>query len=142
MSPAEKNTRGLSISPVRHRRHVRKEIPTMRYISIYTHAPVSGPPSAEMIANMTALIEEGMKEGWLVTTEGVSFGDKPILVRSRKGKVSITDGPFTEAKEVLGGYAIMEARDRAHVLQLTEKFLEVAGDGTCEIHELYAAPQH
>lgn len=113
----------------------------MRYISIYTHEPMSGPPSAEHIATMTALIEEGMKAGWLVTTEGISFGDKPMLVRSRKGKVTVTDGPFTEAKEILGGYAIMEARDREHVLELTRRFLAVAGDGTCEIHELYAAPE-
>ncbi len=112
----------------------------MRYLSIYTHEPMSGPPSAELIANMNALIAEGMKEGWLVTTEGISGGDKPMKVHSRKGKVTVTDGPFTEAKELLGGFAIMEARDRAHVLQLTEKFLAVAGDGTCEVHELYSAP--
>jgi hypothetical protein len=113
----------------------------MRYVSIYTHEPNPNPPTPELIANMTALIEEGMKAGWLITTEGISFGDKPMLVRSRKGKITVTDGPFTEAKEILGGYAIMEARDREHVLELARKFLAVAGDGTCEIHELYAAPE-
>lgn len=112
----------------------------MRFISIYTHEGPSAPPSPEIILKMTALIEEGMKAGWLVTTEGVHFGGKPIRVRSRRGEVSVTDGPFTETKEVLGGYAILEARDREHVLELTRKFLAVAGDGTCEIHELFAAP--
>jgi hypothetical protein len=83
-----------------------------------------------------------MKEGWLVTTEGVHFGDKPIKVsRSKAGKVTVTDGPFTEAKEVLGGYAILDARDREHVIELTRRFLEVAGDGTCEVHELYDRAQ-
>jgi hypothetical protein len=130
----------VSIPPGALRRLVRKEIQTMRYVSIYTHEPNPHPPTPELIANMTALIEEGMKDGWLITTEGISFGDKPMLVRSRKGKITVTDGPFTEAKEVLGGYAIMEARDREHVLELARKFLAVAGDGTCEIHELYAQP--
>jgi hypothetical protein len=109
----------------------------MRFISIYTHEGPSSPPSPELIAEMGALIEEGMKSGWLVTTEGVQFGEKPVRVRSRRGKLIITDGPFTEAKELLGGYAILEAKDREHVLELTRKFLAVAGDGTCEIHELF-----
>jgi len=113
----------------------------MKFISIYTHEPVSGPPSQEMMAKMGALIEEGMKSGWLLATEGVSFSDKPVKVSSRKGKVTVTDGPFSEAKEVLGGYALIEAKDRAHVLELTRKFLSVAGDGTCEIHELYREPK-
>ena len=113
----------------------------MKFISIYTHAPVSGPPSSEMIAKMGALIEEGMKTGWLIATEGVSFSDKPIRVASQKGKVTVTDGPFAEAKEVLGGYALIEAKDRNHVLELTRSFLAVAGDGTCEVHELFQQPK-
>jgi hypothetical protein len=112
----------------------------MKFLSIYTHEPNPAGPSPEMMAKMGALIEEGMKAGWLIATEGVSFSDKPMRVASRKGKVTVTDGPFAEAKEVLGGYALMEARDREHVLELTRKFLTVAGDGTCEIHELFAPP--
>ncbi|HVZ71509.1 MAG TPA: YciI family protein [Polyangia bacterium] len=114
----------------------------MRYISIFTNeGKQAHPPSPEMMAKMGALIEKGMKEGWLIQTEGVSFSDKPIKVSSKKGKITVTDGPFAEAKEVLGGYALMEARDREHVLQLTRDFLAVAGDGTCEIHELYEMPK-
>jgi hypothetical protein len=113
----------------------------MKFISIYTHEPVSGPPSSEMIAKMGALIEEGMKAGWLIATEGVSFSDKPIRVASKNGKVTVTDGPFAEAKEVLGGYALIEAKDRPHVLELTRSFLSVAGDGTCEVHELFQQPK-
>ncbi len=117
----------------------------MRYISIFTNennennAPT--PPSPEMMAKMGALIEQGMKAGWLIATEGVCFGERPLRVSSRKGKVTVVDGPFSEAKEVLGGYAIMEAKDREHVLELTRQFLAVAGDGTCEIHELYQQPK-
>jgi hypothetical protein len=117
----------------------------MRYISIFTHEQepankVPAPPSPEMMAKMGALIEQGTKAGWLITTEGVNFGDRPIKVSSKKGKVTIVDGPFAEAKEVLGGYALIEAKDRDHVVELTRQFLAVAGDGICEIHELYQQP--
>jgi hypothetical protein len=113
----------------------------MRYLSIFTHEENPGPPSPEMIASMTKLIDEGMKAGWLIATEGVQFGEKPVKVsRSKAGKVTVIDGPFTEAKEVLGGYALLEARDRKHVLELTRRFLAVAGDGTCEIHALFPQP--
>ncbi|HET7539926.1 MAG TPA: YciI family protein [Polyangiaceae bacterium] len=113
----------------------------MRFISIYTHAPVSGPPSPEMMQKMGTLVEEGMKAGWLIATEGVHGQGVCLRVSSKQGELSVTDGPFTEAKEVLGGYALIEARDRAHVLELTRKFLAVAGDGSCEIHALYTPPE-
>jgi hypothetical protein len=114
----------------------------MRYVSIFTHEGPSTPPTPELMAKMGQLVEEGMKAGWLITTEGVHSGEKGLKVtRSRSGKVSVTDGPFTEAKEVLGGYAIIEARDREHLIELTKRFLEVAGSGTCEIHELFVPPQ-
>ena len=112
----------------------------MRFISIFTHPGPSAPPSPELMASMGALVEEGMKAGWLIATEGVHGDGVGLRVSSKRGEISITDGPFAEAKEVLGGYAVMEARDRAHVLELTRKFLAVAGDGSCEIHELYAPP--
>jgi hypothetical protein len=95
-----------------------------------------------MMEKMGKLVEEGMKAGWLVTTEGVHTGEKGLKVtRSSSGKYTIVDGPFTEAKEVLGGYAILEARNREHLLEITRKFLDTTGQGTCEIHELFAGPQ-
>ena len=112
----------------------------MRFISIYTHPAPSLPPTPELQEKMGALIEEGMKAGWLITTEGVHGDGTGLRVTSHQGEVTVTDGPFAEAKEVLGGFAIMEARDRAHVLELTRKFLAVAGNGTCEIHELFVPP--
>jgi hypothetical protein len=113
----------------------------MRYLSIFTHEHTPAGPTPEMMAKMGALIEEGMKKGWLIATEGVQ-GSKPgVKVSSKRGKVTVTDGPFTEAKEVLGGYAILEAPSREAVIELTRHFLTVAGEGTCEIHELYAPPK-
>ena len=101
----------------------------MRFISVYTHKPAGGPPSPELIAKMGALIEEGTKAGWLIATDGVQAGTEGLRVHSANGEITVTDGPFAEAKEVVGGYAIMEARSREHVLELTRRFLKVAGDG-------------
>jgi hypothetical protein len=109
----------------------------MRYLSIWKTNSEPTPPSPEMMAKMGALIEEGMKSGWLIATEGRQFGTEAVRVTSKGGKITVVDGPFAEAKEVIGGYALMEARDRAHLLELTQKFLSVAGDGECEILTLY-----
>jgi hypothetical protein len=113
----------------------------MRFISIFTHEPINrGPTEAEMAA-MGKLVEDGMRAGWLLATEGVSFGATGLRVhRSRDGKVTVTDGPFAEAKEVIGGYALMKAASKEEVLELTRRFLGVAGQGTCEIYQLYETP--
>lgn len=112
----------------------------MRFLSIYTHAPFSGPPSQELIDNMTRLIEEGKRTGWLIATEGVAAGATTTRVQKQGGAVTVTDGPFSEAKEVIGGYALLEAKSHAHAVELARKFLAVAGDGTCEMIALYEHP--
>jgi len=110
----------------------------MRFISIFTHEPIKRPPTEAEMASMRKLIEDAMKEGWLISTEGVSFGTTGVRVhRSAGGKVTVTDGPFAEAKEVIGGYALLKAESEEEVVRLTKRFLEVAGQGTCEIYRLY-----
>ena len=114
----------------------------MRFISIFTHEPSDRAPTQEEMARMGKLIEDGMKAGWLIATEGVSFGEKGFRVHKGKGdKVTVTDGPFAEAKEVLGGYALVKASSKAEVIELTRNFLKVAGQGTCEIYQLYEMPE-
>ena len=105
------------------------------------HENMPGPPSPEMMSKMGALIAEGMKEGWLIATEGIQFGEKGVRIQSKRGKVTVTDGPFSEAKEVIGGYALLEAPSFDAVVALTRRFLTVAGDGTCEIHQLFVPPK-
>ena len=113
----------------------------MRFISIFTHEPLDRPPTEAEMTTMGQLIEEAMKEGWLLSTEGVSFGSTGVRVhRSAGGNVIVTDGPFTEAKEVIGGYALLKASSKEEVVNLTKRFLEVAGQGTCEIYQLYEMP--
>src|SRR5689334_17402174 len=113
----------------------------MRFISIFKHEPTNRPPTEAEMATMGKLIEEGMKAGWLIATEGVNFGATGVRVRkSAGGKVTVTDGPFAETKEVLGGYALLKAANRDEVVELTRGFLEVVGQGSCEIYQLYEMP--
>ena len=113
----------------------------MRFISIFTHEPSYRPPTEAEMATMGKLIEEGMKAGWLIATEGVHFGATGVRVhKSAGGKVTVTDGPFAETKEIIGGYALLKAANKDEVVELTRRFLNVVGQGTCEIHQLYEMP--
>ena len=101
----------------------------MRFISIFTHEPNDRPPTEAEMATMGKLIEEGMKAGWLLGTEGCLPTALGARVRRANGKINVTDGPFTEAKEVVGGFAILKANSREEAIELTRNFLQNAGDG-------------
>jgi hypothetical protein len=110
----------------------------MRFISIFTHEPSNRAPTQEEMSTMGKLIQEAMRDGWLIATEGVSFGEKGMRVhKDAGGEILVTDGPFAETKEVLGGYALIKADSKAHVIELTKGFLNATGGGTCEIYQLY-----
>jgi hypothetical protein len=111
----------------------------MRFLSIYKTAERSTPPSEQEIASMGKLIEEGMKSGWLLATEGCLPTSLGARVTRHNGKLSVTDGPFAEAKEVVGGFAILNANSKEEAIELTRKFLLVAGEGECELRQLYEA---
>jgi hypothetical protein len=111
----------------------------MRFLSIYKTVERNTPPSLEHMANMEKLIEESMKAGVLIATEGCLPSALGARVRRSGDKVTVTDGPFTEAKEVIGGFALLEANSKEHAIELTRQFLEVAGDGECEIRQIFTA---
>jgi hypothetical protein len=111
----------------------------MRFLSIYKHAERTVPPSQEEMATMGKLVEEGFKAGWLVATEGCLPTKFGVRVRSASGKQTVTDGPFSEAKEVVGGFAILKVNSKEEAIELARKFLEVAGDGECELRQIYEA---
>jgi hypothetical protein len=112
----------------------------MRFLSIYKTKETGLPPSPEHIAAMGKLIEEGMKSGWLVATEGCLPSVLGARIRKADGTVTVTDGPFTESKEIVGGFAILQAKSKEHAVQLVENFLKVAGDGECELRQIFEAP--
>ena len=109
----------------------------MRFLSIYKTAESNTPPSPEFVATMQKLIEEGMKSGWLVATEGCLPSALGARVRKSGGKLTVVDGPFTESKEVVGGFAILEAKSKEDAIRLAREFLKVAGDGECELRQIF-----
>lgn len=119
----------------------------MRFISVLTHDPSNQPPTEAQMASMGQLIGEGMQAGWLIECEGVHFGATGVrLHKGPGGKVTVTDGPFAEAKEVLGGYALLNAASKEEAVMYTRRFLEhvgqegVDGHWTWELYQLFEMP--
>jgi hypothetical protein len=111
----------------------------MKFLSMYKSVERNAPPSQEEMAKMGKLVEEGMKGGWLLATEGCLPTALGARVRNSNGKVTVTDGPFTEAKEVVGGFAILRANSKEEAIQLAKDFLGVVGDGECELRQIFEA---
>jgi hypothetical protein len=111
----------------------------MKFLSIYKTAERGVPPTQEEMAKIGKLVEEGMKAGWLLGTEGCLPSALGARVRNSNGKLSVTDGPFTESKEVVGGFSILRANSKEEAIQLAKDFLQVAGDGECEIRQIFEA---
>jgi hypothetical protein len=109
----------------------------MKFLSIYKNVERNTPPTQEEMARMGKLVEEGMKAGWLVATEGCLPTSLGARVRRSGSNLTVTDGPFTEAKEVVGGFAILKVNSKEEAIQLTRNFLQVAGEGECELRQIY-----
>lgn len=111
----------------------------MRFLCLYkpSRPERSEPPNQDEMAKMAALIEEGMRKGWLLATEGCLPSAQGARVRLSDGKFTITDGPFSESKEIVGGVALIRADSKEECIQLTRDFLKIAGDGETEIRQVY-----
>jgi len=113
----------------------------MRFLCIYKPAKREGtPPSQEEMTRMGKLIDEWFKSGRLISTEGCLPSALGARVRMTDGDFTLTDGPFTEAKEVIGGFALIRAESKQQAVEYTKEFLKIAGDGETEIRQLYEAP--
>jgi hypothetical protein len=112
----------------------------MRFLSIYTAKEPNQPPTPEHMSAMGKLIEEGMREGYLLGTEGCLPTALGARIRITDGKFTVKDGPFAESKEVVGGFALLQARSKEEAVEFTKRFLNVVGEGECEIRQLYEAP--
>jgi len=113
----------------------------MRFLSmIRIDERASQAPSEQLLTDMGALIAEMTREGTLLRTAGLRPTKEGVRVRLRKGgTLSTVDGPFTETKEVIGGYAVVEAPSMAEAVELTKRFLKVHGDAwdiECEVRQI------
>jgi hypothetical protein len=109
----------------------------MRYLCLYkSEQESSAPPSQDEMAKMGQLIGEMMHAGVLLSTEGCKSSKSGARVKLDSGKFTVTDGPFTEAKEFVGGLAIIKVNSKAEAIEWTKRFLSVVGRGISEILEV------
>jgi hypothetical protein len=117
----------------------------MRFMMIYkpadTKAMEAGvPPTQEEMATMGKFIEESARAGVLLAADGLLPTSTGARVRLSEGKVAVTDGPFTETKELIAGFAIVQLPSMAEAIELAKRFLKIAGDGESEIRQMYDQP--
>ena len=112
----------------------------MRFLSMIRLDETRGQvPSEQLMRDMGKLMDEMTREGSLVRTAGLRPTSEGARVRLRQGKLSAVDGPFTETKEVIGGFAILEAKSKADAIELTKRFLRIHGndwDIECEVRPI------
>jgi putative oxidoreductase len=115
---------------------------TMRYMMLYKPGRESDAPATQQeMADMGQLIEEMANAGVLIATDGLQPSSKGARVRiSKDGKFVVTDGPFTETKELVAGYAIVEAKSKQAAIELAKRFLTVVGEGESEIRLMHSEP--
>ena len=99
----------------------------MKYLMLIKHAeqPSSTPIPQGLNDAMGEFVGEGFKQGWLKDTAGLKGTGDGFRIRSKGGKLTETDGPFTEAKEIVGGFAMVEAKSKEAARELARRFMEL-----------------
>lgn len=97
----------------------------MRYMMIVKHAENQGPPPKALMDAIAKLIEEDAKSGTMVGSGGLGPTAHGARVRLSGGQVKVIDGPFTEAKEVIGGYAQFEMKSKEEAVESAVHFMEL-----------------
>jgi len=84
-----------------------------------------GPPPPALFAAIGELAQQATKEGTLLDTGGLAPTNQCVRVSGKDGKVVVTDGPFAEAKEVVGGYALWELRSQEEAVEKARQFIQL-----------------
>lgn len=113
----------------------------MKFLSIYKTVETGAFATQQEMETMGKLIEEGMKAGYLLAVEGCMPSATGARVRLSNGDITVTDGPFTESKEIVGGLAILQANSKEEAIAHVKDFIKVAGDGECELRQLFEGPK-
>jgi hypothetical protein len=110
----------------------------MRFMAIYKTQETNTPPTQEEMEKMNRFTAEQTKSGILIANGGCLPSALGARVRASNGKLGVTDGPFTETKELIAGFAILECKSKADAIESAKRFLKVAGgDGECEVRQMF-----
>lgn len=93
-------------------------------------------PACKTMPEMEAYIEKLRAGGTLLAAEGLQPSGRGAKVTRAGGKVTVKDGPFTEAKELVAGFSLVEVGSKQEAVELAERFLKIAGEGVCELREV------
>lgn len=99
----------------------------MKYLAFIRHAESyreAGPPPA-LLEAMGQFVQQSLKDGSLVDTGGLLPSKEGFRVRLAQGRIATTDGPFMETKEVIGGWAILQADSKREALRIAQQFMEL-----------------
>jgi hypothetical protein len=109
----------------------------MRFLLMTTNddQAESNPPDEKLYAEMGKFIEEMTKAGVLLATGGLE--PHGTRIKSSGGKITVTDGPFAEAKEAVVGFALIEVRSKEEAIELSKRFWSIVGDGQGEIRQVF-----
>jgi hypothetical protein len=108
----------------------------MQFLIYATEQTATGaPPGPDTLAELGKLTEDSKKAGVLVTTGGLS--GKGTRLRLAGGKFSVTDGPFIEAKELMGGFAVIDVATLDEAVAWAKRFRSIVGDGESEIVQIF-----
>lgn len=119
----------------------------MRFMTLVKGHENFGPPPQALMDAIAKLGEEATKAGKLIETGGLYPSAAGARVRLSGEKITVIDGPFTEAKEVLGGYAVFELSSREEAIAEAMKFMEVhrkhwpGWEGETEVRQIFDAPE-
>ena len=99
----------------------------MRYLTFIRSSESyrESPPPAALMEAMGQFVEKSFKDGTLVDTGGLLPSKDGVRVRLSNGKIAVTDGPFSESKEVIGGWAILNATSKAEAVRIATEFMEL-----------------
>jgi len=115
----------------------------MRFMMIVKHVEKQGPPPKQLMDAIAKLAEEEAKAGTMVGSGGLGPTALGARVRLSGGQVTVTDGPFTEAKEIVGGYAQFELKSKEEAVESAVRFMELhkkywpGWEGETEVRQMF-----
>jgi len=115
----------------------------MRYMMMFKSDKPPEPgvsPCKQQLPEMAKLMGQLKKSGVLVATEGLMPSDTGARLRLSDGKLTVRDGPFAEAKELVAGFAIVNVKSKAEAVELAKRFLTIAGGGESDVLEVMEVP--
>lgn len=101
----------------------------MRVLALWYPDGNISTPTQEVIQKMGAFIGEAAQAGVLLDTGGWDPNAAATVITSKKGVITVKDGPYTEAKEIIGGFAVMRFKTQAELVDWSTRFVKIAGDG-------------